>query len=81
MKKVFWIKPLFFAVILLMVGCNKEIPSGDIEYIPTHWPVVKTLDVTNLTSTTATLNGTVNGYGLCTTVTFEYVADTCNEWY
>ena len=47
MKEIFWIKPLFFAVILLMVGCNKEIPSGDIEYIPTHWPVVKTLDVTN----------------------------------
>ncbi len=76
MKKVFWIKPIIFAAILLLIACKKEKSSGDIVYIPTHWPVVKTLYVTNLTSTTATLNGTVNGYGLPTTVTFEYDADT-----
>jgi uncharacterized protein (TIGR02145 family) len=76
MKKVFWVKPVFFAGILFLSACNKELPSGDLEWKPTHWPAVKTLYVTNLTSTTATLNGTVNGYGLPTTVTFEYDADT-----
>jgi phosphodiesterase/alkaline phosphatase D-like protein len=35
-----------------------------------------TWGVTNLTSTTGTLNGSVNGLGLPTTVTFEYDADT-----
>jgi uncharacterized protein (TIGR02145 family) len=75
-KKVFWIKPIFFAAILLLSACKKEIPSGDPEWKPTHYPVVKTLYVTNVTSTTATLNGTVNGYGLPTTLTFEYDADT-----
>jgi uncharacterized protein (TIGR02145 family) len=72
MKKVFWIKPTIFAVILLLFACKKEEFPGDVEYKITHWPEVKTLDVTNLTSTTATLNGTVNGHGLSTMLTFEY---------
>ena len=76
MKKVFWIKPIIFAAILLLSACKKELPSGNLEWKPTHYPVVKTLYVTNLTSTTVTLNGTVNGYGLPTTVTFEYGSDT-----
>jgi len=79
MKKVFWIKPVFFAAILLLIACKKEktyLDSGELEYKVTHWPVVKTLYVTNLTSATATLNGTVNGYGLPTTVTFEYSTGT-----
>jgi phosphodiesterase/alkaline phosphatase D-like protein len=35
-------------------------------------PVVITWEATNLTSATARLNGSVNGLGLSTTVTFEY---------
>ena len=76
MKKVFWIKSITYAAILLLIACKKEEAPGEKEYIPPHWPVVKTLDVTNVTSTTATLNGTVNGCGLSTIVTFEYYADT-----
>jgi uncharacterized protein (TIGR02145 family) len=72
MKKVIWIKPIIFTAILLMVACSEEKTSSDIEYKVTHYPVVKTLEVTNLTDTTATLNGTVNAFGLSTTVIFEY---------
>jgi uncharacterized protein (TIGR02145 family) len=70
MKKVFWINQIIFAVILLLIACKKEPPSGNTEI--THWPVLKTLDATNVDSTKAKLNGTVNGYGLSTTVIFEY---------
>jgi hypothetical protein len=72
MKKVFWITPLIFTAILLLAGCKKEPPSGDAESQYPQWPAVKTLKATNIDSTTARLNGTVNGYGLSTTVTFEY---------
>ena len=64
--------PIIFASILLLTACKKEESSGDIEYKITHWPVVKTLEATKVDSTTAKLNGTINGYGLSTTVTFEY---------
>ena len=74
MKKVTWIYQIFLAVIIvfLAAGCKKEEITGDLEYKVTHWPVVKALEVTNITDSTATLNGTVNTYGLSTTVTFEY---------
>jgi phosphodiesterase/alkaline phosphatase D-like protein len=74
MGKVSWINQVFFAAIVLLLAadCKKEITPIDIEYPITHWPVVKTLVVTNINSAIATLNGTVNGYGLPTTVTFEY---------
>jgi uncharacterized protein (TIGR02145 family) len=74
MGKVSWIKQAIFAAILLLLaaGCKKEITPGDIEYPITHWPAVQALGVTTLTPTTAILNGTINGYGLLTTVTFEY---------
>jgi uncharacterized protein (TIGR02145 family) len=61
---------IIFTAILLLVACKKEV--GDIEYKIIHWPAVKTLVATNVDSTIAKLNGTVNGYGLSTTVTFEY---------
>jgi hypothetical protein len=72
MKKVFWISPIFFTAIMLIISCKKEPPSDD--YVPqyVHWPSVKTLKTTNLDSTTAKLNGSVNCYGLSTAVTFEY---------
>ena len=72
MKKLFWINPLIFTAILLLTGCKKEQTADVKEYKVTHYPVVKTLEVTNLTDTTATLNGTVNAFGLSTIVTFEY---------
>lgn len=72
MKRVFWIRPIIFSAILLLVACKKEKTSADVEYQITHWPVVKTLGATKVDSTIATLNGTVNGYGLATTVIFEY---------
>ena len=72
MKKVIWINLIIFTAILLLVGCNKEKTSGEQEYEVTHWPVVKTLEATNIDSTTAKLNGTINSYGLSTTVIFEY---------
>jgi hypothetical protein len=75
MKKVFWTKTIIFAAILLLIACKKEKTypdSGELEYKVTHWPVVKTIEVSNLTYTTATVNGTVNPNGLPTTVTFEY---------
>jgi len=73
MKKILWIQPIIFAAILLLIACKKEESSGDIVYKVTHWPVVKTLGITNATDTIiATLNGTVNAYGLSTTVIFEY---------
>ena len=77
MKKVFWIKPIIFVAILLFIatGCKKEktyLDSGELEYKVTHWPAVRTLVATNVDSTTAKLTGIVNGYGLSTTITFEY---------
>lgn len=72
MKKVFWINLIIFTAILLLLACKKEKPSPEIVYNITHWPVVKTLEVTNVDSTTAKLTGIVNGNGLSTTVTFEY---------
>lgn len=70
MKKVFWINQIIFTAILLLIACKKEEPSSDKEY--PNWPAVKTLKATNADSITAILNGTVNGYGLSTTVIFEY---------
>jgi hypothetical protein len=72
MKKIYWINPIIFTAILLLVACKKEPPSSDTEDKYIHWPVVKTLKATNVDSSAAKLNGTVNGYGLPTTVTFEY---------
>jgi hypothetical protein len=72
MKKVFWIRQIIFTAILLLIACKKEPPSGDTEGKYPHWPVVQTLVATNVDSTAAKLNGTVNGYDLPTTVTFEY---------
>jgi hypothetical protein len=36
MKKLFWINPLIFAVILLLIACKKEEPSSDKEYNVPH---------------------------------------------
>lgn len=74
MGKSSWNKQAIFAAILLLLaaGCKKEISPGDIEYPITHWPVVKAWGATNIDSTIARLNGNVDGYGLPTTVTFEY---------
>ena len=63
---------VFLASILLLIGCEKEKTSIEKEFTPNHWPVVKTLGATPLTSSTAKLTGTVNACGLSTTVTFEY---------
>jgi hypothetical protein len=73
MGKVYWINQIILtaSVLLLATGCKKEEITSDIVKI-THWPTVKALEVTNKTDSTATLNGTVNSYGLSTTVTFEY---------
>jgi hypothetical protein len=81
MKKAFCINLLIDTAIMLflVIGCKKEKTSGDIEYKITHWPEVTTLEVTNLTSTTATLLGSVNGFGLSTTVTFEYDTSSSEE--
>jgi uncharacterized protein (TIGR02145 family) len=81
MKKVTWINSIIFAAILLFVACKKSDIKSDIDNkIPVpHYPVVKTLEVTFLDSTTATLNGTVNGYGLSTVVTFEYNTISSNK--
>jgi hypothetical protein len=64
--------PIVFIAILLLIACKKEPPSGNTgpEYV--HWPVVKTLEASKVDSTTALLNGTINSYGLSTTVIFEY---------
>ena len=70
MKKVFWTIPVIFTAILLLIACKKENTFDFREY--PQWPAVKTTLATNIDSTTAKLNGTVNGYGLSTTVTFEY---------
>lgn len=74
MGKVFWIIRIILAVTVLLLagGCKKEEITGDIVYPVTHWPIVKTLEATDITDTTATLNGYVITYGLATTVTFEY---------
>ena len=73
MGKVFWIIRITLAVtdLLLATGCKKEEITRDIVKI-THWPTVKALEVTDKTNSSATLNGTVNTYGLPTTTTFEY---------
>jgi hypothetical protein len=71
MKKVFWINPIIFTAILLLITCKKEKTSGDIIEYP-HWPAVKTLVATKVDSTKATLNGTINAFGLSTIVIFEY---------
>jgi hypothetical protein len=66
MKKVLWIKPIIFTVVVLFLatGCKKEEPES------------LTQPATNLSITGATLNGTVNPNGVSTTVTFEYGATT-----
>jgi hypothetical protein len=72
MKKVFWISQITFTAILLLIACQKDSPLGNKEDQYPPWPAVKTLESTNVDSTTAKLNGTVNGYGLSTMVIFEY---------
>jgi phosphodiesterase/alkaline phosphatase D-like protein len=74
MWKLNWINHVIFGVVILLLaaGCKKEEISSDKEYPITHWPIAKALEVTNKTDTTAKLNGTVNSFGLPTTVTFEY---------
>jgi hypothetical protein len=78
MGKVFWIIGITLAAIVLLfaTGCKKEEITGDIVYPIPHWPAVKALDVTHKTDSSATLNGTVNAYGLPTIVTFEYGSTT-----
>ncbi len=53
-------------------------PHVDIGAVEFQYPVpgVFTADATAITSTSATLNGTVNPHGLATTVSFEYGPDT-----
>jgi len=64
---------VLLAAILLLIGCEKEKPPLDEEYFSVnHWPVVKTEAASQLSGSTAHLNGNVNAYGLSTTVTFEY---------
>jgi hypothetical protein len=46
--------------------------GGDIEFEYGYPPIVASLEATNLTTTSTTLNGTVNASGLPTIVTFEY---------
>jgi hypothetical protein len=74
MKKVTWIYQIFLAAIILFLaaGCKKEEITSGKEWLPTHWPIVKALEATSITDSTATLNGTVITYGLATTVTFEF---------
>jgi hypothetical protein len=75
MKKVFWINPIIFAaiMILLEIGCSKE------EYVISYVlsttleaPNVETLAATNISSSGAILNGNVDAMGITTKVTFEY---------
>jgi len=77
MKKAFWTIKIIFTAMLLLITCKKENTSGYREY--PHWPLVQTLVATNVDSTKATLNGTVNGYGLSTIVIFEYGTNTSYE--
>jgi hypothetical protein len=74
MKKVIWIYQIFLTIIIvfLAAGCKKEEITSGKEWEPTHWPIVKASEATNITDTTATLNGTVITYDLATTATFEY---------
>jgi len=72
MKKILWIQPIIFAAILLLIACKKEASSGDEVYPLPHWPVIQTMGATQVDSTKAILTGIVNGYGLSTTVIFEY---------
>jgi hypothetical protein len=72
MKKVFCINQVIFAAILFLIACEKEITPAAKEYKITHWPEVKTLEAKTVGLTAAKLNGTVNSFGLATTVTFEY---------
>jgi len=51
----------------------------DIKFTTTQPSTVGTLDATNMTQTTATLNGTVNAKGLSTAITFEYGTTTSYE--
>lgn len=60
------------AVILLLIACENVENPGEIEYKVNHWPDVKTLEITDITETSATLNAAVNAFNLPTTVTFEY---------
>jgi len=62
MKKAFRISPIILAAIILLLatGCKKEDPESH------------TQAASNLSKNGATLNGTVNPYGLSTRVTFEY---------
>jgi hypothetical protein len=75
MKKVFWINPIIFITIMLIleIGCNKE------EYVKSYAlsttleaPIVETSVATNISSAGATLNGNVNAMGITTKVTFDY---------
>jgi uncharacterized protein (TIGR02145 family) len=74
MWKEYWINQVIFGVVILLLaaGCKKEETTSDKVYPITHWPAAKTLVATNVDSTIAKLTGIVNGYGLSTTVTFEY---------
>jgi hypothetical protein len=64
-------KPLSIFFMLLTVSflfsCNKEENEE-----PVKWPEVSNISVTNITSTTATLNATVNANNMLTKVTFYY---------
>ena len=50
MGKVFWIIRITVTVILLLLatGCKKEEITSDKEWEPTHWPIVKALEATNM---------------------------------
>jgi hypothetical protein len=70
MKKGFWIIPIIFAAIILLLatGCKKS----DVLSTTSGAPVASTKYATNRSVTGATLFGHVNANGLSTIVTFEY---------
>jgi ligand-binding sensor domain-containing protein len=64
---------ILLAAIPLLIACEKAKNSGEIDiYEVNHWPIVKTLEITDITDTSATLNAAVNAFSLPTIVTFEY---------
>ncbi len=71
MRKLLWLSVLL-ADILLLIACDEVKNPGEIEYEVNHWPNVKTLEITNITDTSVSLNATVNAFNLKTTVAFEY---------
>jgi len=77
MKMVNWINTIIFALTIMFLasGCAKEEApklKSDVLSPSSGIPVVSTSEITNVTLTGATLNGTINPKGLSTVVTFQY---------